>query len=122
MVTSSAGNHPTSAPHSVVMLAMVMRASIESDATPGPLNSTAAFSTCTLNAPHSAMITSLPVTPGFSAPSSTTCTVRGICHQNSPVAQMAAASVRTTGVPMAPSAPYMLECESEATTSVPGST
>ena len=28
--------------------------------------------------------------------------VRGICHQNSPVAQTAAASVRTIGVPMAP--------------------
>ena len=48
--------------------------------------------------------------------------VRGICHQNSPVAQIAAASVRTIGVPIAPRAPYMLECESEATTNVPGST
>ncbi len=68
------------------------------------------------------MITSLPVTPGRSSPSSTTCTVRGICHQNSPVAQMAAASVRTTGVPRAPSAPYMLEWESDATARAPGTT
>ena len=67
-------------------------------------------------------MTSFPVTPGFSAPWSVTRTVRGICHQNSPVAQMAAASVRTTGVPRAPSAPYMFEWESEATTREPGST
>ena len=68
------------------------------------------------------MITSLPVTPGCSFPFRTTCTVRGICHQNSPVAQIAAASVRTTGVPTAPRAPYMLEWESEATTNDPGTT
>src|SRR5512146_899081 len=105
------------------MLAMVRRASIESAATPGPVNSTAAFSTSSLlYNPQSAMMTSLPVAPAGSRPSSTTWTVRGICHQNSPVAQMAAASVRTTGVPTAPSAPYMLECESDATTNDPGTT
>ncbi len=122
MVIASAGNHPTRAPHSVLMFEMVMRASTDSVATPGPLNSTAAFSTSSLYSPHKATITSLPVTPGASLPSSTTCTVRGICHQNSPVAQIAAASVRTTGVPMAPSAPYMFECESLATTNEPGVT
>ncbi len=68
------------------------------------------------------MIMSLPVAPSGSLPSSTTSTERGICHQNSPVAQTAAASVRTIGVPIAPSAPYMLECESEATTNDPGTT
>ena len=68
------------------------------------------------------MMTSLPVAPSRSCPSSTTRIVRGICHQKSPVAQIAAASVRTTGVPSAPSAPYMLEWESEATTSAPGTT
>ncbi len=62
----------------------------------------------------------MPLTPGRSAPSSRTCTVRGICHQNSPVAQIAAASVRTTGVPSAPMAPYVLAWESLATTSQPG--
>ena len=67
-------------------------------------------------------MTSLPVTPSRSSPSSTTRTVRGISHQNSPVAQMAAASVRTTGVPNAPMAPYMFEWESDATTSEPGTT
>ena len=36
------------------------------------------------------------------------------------MAQIAAASVRTTGVPTAASAPYMLECESDATTRLPG--
>ncbi len=66
------------------------------------------------------MITSFPVAPFRSRPRSCTWTVRGICHQNSPVAQMAAASVRTTGVPRAPTAPYMFECESDATTSAPG--
>ncbi len=68
------------------------------------------------------MITSLPVAPSGSCPSRTTETVRGTCHQNSPVAQTAAASVRTMGVPTAPSAPYMLEWESEATTNDPGTT
>ena len=51
------------------------------------------------------MITSLPVTPGRRAPSSTTFTVRGTCHHTVPVAQSAAASVRTTGVPRAATAP-----------------
>ena len=36
--------------------------------------------------------------------------------------QAASRIVRTTGGPIAPSAPYMLECESEATTNEPGST
>ena len=77
-----------------------------SPATPGPLNSTTALSTSSLlYRPHNVMITSLPLTPGASCPSSTTSTVRGICHQNSPVAHTAAASVRTTGVPSAPRAP-----------------
>ena len=55
------------------------------------------------------MMTSLPVAPSGNLPSSTTSIERGICHQNSPVAQTAAASVRTIGVPIAPSAPYILE-------------
>ena len=38
------------------------------------------------------------------------------------VAQIAAASVRTTGEPTAPMAPYMLEWESEATKNEPGVT
>ena len=66
------------------------------------------------------MITSLPVAPAGRRPSSTTCTVRGICHQKVSVAQIAAASVRTTGVPTAPTPPYMFEWESEATTKAPG--
>ena len=33
-----------------------------------------------------------------------------------------ATSVRTMGVPIAPSAPYIFECESEATTNEPGTT
>src|SRR5713101_1739932 len=68
------------------------------------------------------MMTSFPVVPPGSVPSSTTCTDRGICHQKSPVAHAAAASVRTIGVPTAPSAPYILECESDATTKDPGTT
>ena len=62
----------------------------------------------------------MPVAPAGRLPSSTTCTVRGTCHQKLPVAQIAAASVRTTGVPTAPIPPYMFECESEATTKAPG--
>jgi len=37
-----------------------------------------------------------------------------------PVAQILAASVRTMGVPRQPTPPYMFECESEATATVPG--
>ncbi len=44
-VTGSTGNHPTNAPHSVVMLAIAIRASIPRPATPSPVNSTAAFRT-----------------------------------------------------------------------------
>ena len=47
-VVASGGNQPTSVPHSVVMLAMERRSSMESDATPGPVNSTTAFSTSSL--------------------------------------------------------------------------
>ena len=123
MAVASAGNHPTSAPHSVVMLEMLRRSSIDRPATPAPVNSTAALRTSPwLYRPHSVTITSLPVTPSRSSPWSTTWIERGICHQNSPVAQMAAASVRTTGVPSAPIAPYMLEWESDATTREPGTT
>src|SRR4029079_1054728 len=123
IVTSSTGNHPTSGPHSVDMLEMEKRASMERLATPDPLNSTAEFKTSSwLYIPHSVMMTSLPSAPAGSVPSSTTWMERGICHQKSPVAQAAAASVRTIGVPIAPSAPYIFECESEATTNDPGTT
>ena len=46
----------------------------------------------------------------------------GTCHHVTPVAQILAASVRTTGVPSAATAPYKLECESLATTNAPGTT
>lgn len=42
------------------------------------------------------------------------------CHHVRPVAQILAASVRTTGVPRHDIPPYMLEWLSEATASVPG--
>ena len=51
------------------------------------------------------MMTSLPVTPGRSFPSSVTFTAGGTCHHTVPVAHSAAASVRTTGVPRAPTPP-----------------
>lgn len=44
--------------------------------------------------------------------------IGGTCHQVREVAQIAAASVRTMGVPRHPIPPYILECESDATTSV----
>ncbi len=68
------------------------------------------------------MITSLPTTPGESFPLSTTFATGGTCHHVTPVAQMLAASVRTTGVPSAAIAPYKFECESLATTIEPGTT
>src|SRR5438309_1656471 len=67
------------------------------------------------------MMTSLPVTPADRFPFNTTLATFGSCHQVTPVAQILAASVRTTGVPSAAIAPYKLECESLATTSAPGS-
>ena len=49
------------------------RSSMLRDATPGPANSTAWLRTSSLlKAPHSVTITSLPVTPGLSAPCSST--------------------------------------------------
>ena len=68
------------------------------------------------------MMTSLPVTPGERFPFNTTFATFGTCHHVTPVAQILAASVRTTGVPSAPIAPYKLECESLATTKAPGTT
>lgn len=79
----------------------------------------AVFSTWSLlKRPHRLIMTSFPVTPTGREPWSSTLTTGGICHQVRPVAQMAAASVRTIGVPRAPMPPYMLECESEATVRV----
>ena len=75
-----------------------------------------------MKSPHKAMITSLPTTPGESFPLSTTFATSGTCHHVTPVAQMLAASVRTTGVPSAAAAPYRFECESLATTIAPGTT
>ncbi len=75
-------------------------------ATPSPANSTTMLSTSSLlKAPQRAMITSLPTTPGWGLPVRTTLAMGGTCHQVSPVAQIAAASVRTTGVPRAEAAP-----------------
>src|SRR5712671_7002690 len=107
--TSSTGKYPTRAPHSVVILAIVRRSSTGSAAMPSPVNSMAALRTSSLlNAPHNATITSLPVTPGANLPRSSTLTIGGICHQVVPVAQIAAESVRTMGVPTQPTPPYML--------------
>ena len=68
------------------------------------------------------MITSFPTTPGPSRFFNTTRATCGTCHQVTPVAQMPAASVRTTGVPSAAMAPYRFECESLPTTMLPGVT
>src|SRR5438445_10342474 len=85
------------------MLEMEKRASIERLATPGPLNSTAAFSTSSwLYSPQSAMMTSFPVAPSGNLPSSTTWIDRGFCHQKSPVAHTADASVLKIHCPNAP--------------------
>src|SRR5215469_10850938 len=105
------------------MLAMVMRADMGRVATPSPTNSTEWLSTSSLlNSPHNAMMTSLPTTPGESVPLRTTFATGGTCHHVTPVAQILAASVLTTGVPSAAAAPYRFECESLATTIAPGTT
>ena len=102
---------------------MVMRADIARFVTPSPTNSTVWLSTSSLlNSPHNAMITSFPTTPGESFPLSTTLATDGTCHHVTAVAQILAASVRTTGVPSAAIAPYKFECESLATTMEPGTT
>jgi hypothetical protein len=118
---SSTGKTPATAPHSVVMLAMVNRSSIEMCSMPEPVNSIAAFRTSSLlKRPARATMTSLPVTPGESRPSRLTEMTRGICHQNLPVAQIPlpcqlhihlacldthAASVLTIAVPKHPTPP-----------------
>ncbi len=63
-----------------------------------------------------------PVTPGGRIPRNVIFATGGTHHQVRPTAQMEAASVRTTGVPRVPVAPYVLLCESLATASVPGQT
>ena len=68
------------------------------------------------------LLTPLPTTPLCNFPRSTTRATDGTCHHVTPVAQMLAASVRTTGVPSAAAAPYRFECESLPTTSEPGVT
>mmetsp|Transcript_70371 Transcript_70371/g.187432 ORF Transcript_70371/g.187432 Transcript_70371/m.187432 type:complete len:211 (+) Transcript_70371:1344-1976(+) len=108
--SSSMGNSPHNAPHSVDMFAMVSRSSTDKLATPSPPNSTAWFSTWSwFRNPHRPMITSLPLQPGGRAPRSSTCATGGTRHHVRPVPQILAASVRTTGVPKQPTPPYMFE-------------
>ncbi|RUS27540.1 hypothetical protein BC938DRAFT_483099 [Jimgerdemannia flammicorona] len=100
---------------------MANRSSTPNSRIPEPWNSIAVFRTSSrLKRPQSVTITSLPVTPVGREPRSSTFTTGGTCHQVRPVAQIEAASVRTTGVPRQPTPPYILECESEATVSVLG--
>ncbi|GBD87299.1 hypothetical protein BMS3Abin03_01228 [bacterium BMS3Abin03] len=88
---------------------------------PSPKNSIAWLSTSSLlKYPHNTIITSLPVTPFCNAPLNSTFAIGGTFHHVFPVAQIAAASVRTTGVPRQPSPPYIFEWLSDATTIVPG--
>jgi hypothetical protein len=96
-----------SAPHSVDMLLIVSLWSTEKLAT-DPLNSTAWLSTSLLNSPHSATMTSFPVTPGGNVPVKVTCATGGTWNQLFPVAQIDAASVLTTAVPKELTPPYIL--------------
>ena len=94
---------------------------MDNDLIPSPANSSAAFNTSSLlKIPANVIITSLPVTPDDNFPDNSTLATGGICHQVLPVAQMAAASVRTIGVPKQPKPPYILAWLSEATAIVPG--
>jgi hypothetical protein len=87
-----------------------------------PLNSTEWLSTSLLNRPHSAMMTSFPVTPIGKVPVRVTCATGGVWNQLLPVAKIDAASVLTRGVPNALIPPYMLLWLSEATHNLPGQT
>jgi hypothetical protein len=102
------------------MLAMLIRAAMSSVATPGPVNSTAAFSTSPSCRAAQREDHVLAADAGRSRPVQHDLHGARDLPPELPVAQIAAASVRTTGVPSAPSAPYMLACESDATTSAPG--
>ncbi|KAI7091920.1 Homoaconitase [Hortaea werneckii] len=107
--TSSIGNSPERAPHSVVMLAIASRSSTGNEriVVVSPVNSIAWFKTSSLlNKPHRATITSLPVTPSGRIPVKLTRAIGGICHHVRPVAQIEAASVRTTGVPKQATPPF----------------
>ena len=116
-------NNPESAPHSVVMFAMVKRSSMERllIVSSGPVNSIAWFRTSSLpNNAHSATMISFPWTPSWRRPWKWTLATGGIKNHVFVVDQIAAASVRTTGVPKQPTPPYMFEWLSLATASVPG--
>src|SRR5438046_2252820 len=107
--TESMGKRPERAPHSVVMFAMARRSSIGrlQRVSGEPANSMAWLRTSSLlKTPQRATITSLPVTPFGRTPVSVTLAIGGICHHVRPVAQIHAASVRTTGVPRHPTPPY----------------
>src|SRR5213078_1611749 len=90
-----------SADHSVDILLIVSLLSTEilARVSSDPLNSTAWLSTSLLNSPHSATMTSFPVTPGGKVPVKVTCATGGTWNQLFPVAQIDAASVLTTAVP-----------------------
>ncbi len=59
---------------------------------------------------------------GGKFPLSTTLATGGTCHQVTPVAQMLAASVRTTGVPSAADRAVQIRVRIAATTIAPGTT
>lgn len=71
-----------------------------------PANSTQWFKTSSdPNREQRLRITSFPVTPGGSRPVKVILATGGCCSHVLPVAHMAAASVRTTGVPRHPMPP-----------------
>ena len=67
-------------------------------------------------------MTSFDMMAGPARPSSTKRTVSGTRSQSSPVAIAYAISVRPRPIPAAPTAPYVVLCESVPKTSSPGRT
>ena len=88
-----------------------MLARVSSD----PVNSTHMFSTSDLRKAQSAMMTSLPVTPGGKMPVNVTFAIGGTCQNMFEVARILAASERTMAVPRQPMPPYIVEWLSLAT-------
>ena len=101
------GDRPDSAPHSQAIFEIVnlsetdMLARVCSD----PVNSTHMFSTSDLRKVQSAIMTSLPVTPGDKTPVNVTFAIGGTCQNMVEVARILAASERTMAVARQPMPP-----------------
>ncbi len=120
-MVSSGATMPALAPHSIDMLAIVMRPSMESFSMTGPRYSTTwprppPVPTLAIRA----STTSLAVTPGLSSPVTLTAIVRGRTCGSVCVARTCSTSLVPMPKASAPNAPWVEVCESPQTIVMPG--